>query len=123
MTFGTRLRAARSELELSQEQLGARLGVTKTTVSAWESDAKLPEASRLPDLRRVLRRSIDWLFGLEEYGVLTQAPKAGNTGKISEPPGHYPTQHDLHILALLARLSDKKQHALFDLLSDDDKGP
>ena len=122
MTFGTRLREARSDLELSQEQLGARLGVTKTTISAWESDAKLPEASRLPDLRRVYRRSIDWLFGFEERSLLWHAPEVGKTVKISETAGHYPTQEDLRILGLMAKLSDKKQHALFDLLSDDE-GP
>ena len=101
---------------MSQERLGARLGVSKTTISAWERGEKLPEAARHPEIRKALRKSLDWLYGLEPSS--TKAADGGFV--ISEERGHYPTNDDLKLMALLAKLSERKQQALFDLLADDD---
>lgn len=106
MTFGTRLRAARQGIGLSQEQLGTRMGVTKSTVSAWERDEKLPESDRLPLLRSTLRRSLDWLFD------------DGNPARVGEEsaPPYLPEAHG-HLIAAFDRLSERRQRALIDLIS------
>ena len=38
MTTGQKIAARRKELELSQEALGDKLGVSRQTVYKWESD-------------------------------------------------------------------------------------
>ncbi len=43
MTVGQRIAQKRKELGLSQEGLGARLGVSRQAIYKWESDAALPE--------------------------------------------------------------------------------
>ena len=43
MTIGQTIAAERRKLGLSQEQLGEKMGVTRQSISKWESDAALPE--------------------------------------------------------------------------------
>ena len=47
-SFGDRLRAARIAAGMTQEQLGFALGVTKSSVSAWENDREAPGFRLLP---------------------------------------------------------------------------
>jgi transcriptional regulator with XRE-family HTH domain len=61
-TFGDRLREARIAAGLTQEQLGFALGVTKSSVSAWENEREMPGFKLLPELRRTLQRSLDELI-------------------------------------------------------------
>ena len=55
MTTGQRIAAKRKERELSQESLGAELGVSRQTVYKWESDTSLPEIEKLVALSRLFR--------------------------------------------------------------------
>ena len=52
MTVGQRIAQKRKELGLSQEGLGARLGVSRQAIYKWESDAALPEIEKLVNLSR-----------------------------------------------------------------------
>ena len=47
MTTGQRIAQKRKELELSQEALGAELGVSRQSIYKWESDSALPEIDKL----------------------------------------------------------------------------
>ena len=47
---------ARARLALSQSQLAALLGVSRSFVSAWERGAKLLPAARRKALRRIVTR-------------------------------------------------------------------
>lgn len=60
--FGDRLREARIATGLTQEQLGFALGVTKSSVSAWENGRETPGFRLLPELRGALGRSLDDLI-------------------------------------------------------------
>ena len=42
MTLGQRISRYRKELHISQEELGARLGVSRQAVSKWETDLSAP---------------------------------------------------------------------------------
>ena len=55
MTTGQRIAAKRKERELSQESLGAELGVSRQTVYKWESDTSLPEIEKLVALSRLFQ--------------------------------------------------------------------
>ena len=46
---------------MSQEQLADRLGITRQSVSKWESGAALPELAKLITLSEMFQVSIDYL--------------------------------------------------------------
>ena len=52
MSTGTRIAQARKKQNLTQEQLAEQLGVTRQSVSRWESDAAYPETDKLVRLDR-----------------------------------------------------------------------
>ena len=47
MTTGQRIAQKRKEAGLSQETLGAELGVSRQSIYKWESDTALPEIDKL----------------------------------------------------------------------------
>ncbi len=66
MTTGQRISQLRKEQHLSQEELGAKLGVSRQAIYKWESDASLPEIEKLIALSRLFSVSVGWLLGVEE---------------------------------------------------------
>ncbi|MBR4703335.1 MAG: helix-turn-helix transcriptional regulator [Oscillospiraceae bacterium] len=64
MSLGENIRQARKAAGISQEELGAALGVVSQTVSKWERDESSPDAALLPELAKALGISLDRLFGL-----------------------------------------------------------
>ncbi|WP_442683764.1 helix-turn-helix domain-containing protein [Stenotrophomonas sp. JC08] len=60
--FADRLREARVAAGMTQEQLGFALGITKSSVSAWENGRETPSFRMLPELRRQLSRTLDELI-------------------------------------------------------------
>ncbi len=60
------LRRARS---LTQEQLGAKLGVSNQAVSKWEKGESMPDIMLLPKLCAILGISIDFLFEMPAKAV------------------------------------------------------
>lgn len=65
-TFGARLRYAREQLGLTQEQLATLLKTDATHVSRFERDHCEPSLPMLRKLSRHLRVSTDWLLFGEE---------------------------------------------------------
>lgn len=70
MEFSEKLTALRRREGVSQEQLADRLGVTRQSVSKWESGAAMPELVKLIALSEIFGVSVDYLVkdGLEEAG-------------------------------------------------------
>ncbi len=64
VTLGNRLRVARAERELSQEQLADRVGVTRQTISAIETGLYCPSALLAFLLAKSLEKRVDELFFL-----------------------------------------------------------
>lgn len=62
-TFGERLRMARQKASLSGPGLAKLLGVSAQTVSEWERDKYMPEATRLRDIASYVFVRVDWLLG------------------------------------------------------------
>ena len=59
MTFGEKMRNARKEAGLSQEQLAEKLSVSRSAVAKWENDIGLPDVSNLKAMAQLLNISID----------------------------------------------------------------
>jgi transcriptional regulator with XRE-family HTH domain len=55
-TFGRWLRAVRSTLGLSQEQLAKRAGLDESTIAKWEREERRPLGIKLRVLQTFLRR-------------------------------------------------------------------
>ena len=61
MTFSEKLMDLRRKSGLSQEQLADRLGVTRQSVSKWESGTAMPELVKLNSLSDIFGVSVDYL--------------------------------------------------------------
>ncbi len=66
MTFGEKLKAARKEAGLSQEQLSEKLSVSRSAIAKWESDKGLPDVNNLRAMGELLGVSIDYLLDEDE---------------------------------------------------------
>lgn len=53
---------ARESKMLTQKELAKMIGVSRTTISMWESGDSLPRADKLPILARIFECNIDDLF-------------------------------------------------------------
>ena len=77
MTLGQRISGHRKALGISQEELGARLGVSRQAVSKWETGAAAPDMENLLALAR-------------EFGVsvaeLTATPEPPDVKEPAKPP-------------------------------------
>lgn len=63
--LGNRLRVARAEAEISQEQLARMVGVTRQTISAIETELYCPSALLAFQIAAQLNRPIDSIFFLK----------------------------------------------------------
>jgi putative transcriptional regulator len=66
--LGNRLRVARAERQLSQEQLAAMAGVTRQTISSIETGQYCPSALLAFQLAERLGKRVDELFFLDGEG-------------------------------------------------------
>ena len=66
MTLGNRLAHLREKKGISQERLGELLGVTRQTVSSWETDKLLPKPENLRALCRCFRVEYEYFFPKDE---------------------------------------------------------
>lgn len=69
MMFGEKLKKARTQAGLSQEQLAEKLSVSRSAVAKWETDKGMPDVENLKAIAKLLDTSIDYL--LEEGETLS----------------------------------------------------
>ena len=83
MTLGEKISKLRKEYNYTQEQLADILGVSRQSISKWESDIAYPETDKLIELGKLFDCSMDYLLKedvIEKNGV--QA--SGFTEKVEE---------------------------------------
>lgn len=83
MTIGQRIAELRRQNNLSQEALGEALGVTRQSISKWESDGALPEIEKLVAMSRLFGVSVGALLGVEEE-TPAEGTEPGKTPQESE---------------------------------------
>lgn len=66
MTLGERIYSLRTGQGMTQEQLAERMGVSRQSVSKWETDSAVPDIEKLKLLTEILGVSIAELLGMEE---------------------------------------------------------
>ena len=72
MDFGEKLKALRTERGLTQEQLAAKLYVSRTAVSKWETGGGSPNLDSLQVVARLFDVSVDDLLSTDDLIVLAR---------------------------------------------------
>ena len=72
-TFGRRLRQIRKERGLTQDELGAVLGLSKQQISQYETEIREPRTIRIHDIARRLNMSIGELLGSKSAAEAIEA--------------------------------------------------
>lgn len=125
-TFGSRLRALRESRQWSQEKLGFELGVTKATISKWESGHVRPGLDTLLSIKNLFAEdslTLDFLAG--ERGHRREAGHSGGLRLAEGTPAYDSdlrvarSQAELQLLLGFRNLSGKRQKALLKLLTED----
>ena len=62
MTLGEKLVKLRKENNYTQEQFAEILGISRQSVSKWESDLAYPETDKLIEIGRIYNCSMDYLL-------------------------------------------------------------
>lgn len=62
MTLGEKIARQRKEMNYTQEQLADILGVSRQSISKWESDIAYPETDKLIELGKLFDCSMDYLL-------------------------------------------------------------
>ncbi len=92
MTIGERIAQKRKENNLSQEALGEALGVSRQSISKWESDNSLPEIEKLIAMSKLFSVSVGWLLGVEETEQRAEADEGGAAESAPEDSGELSEQ-------------------------------
>lgn len=71
MSLGNNLFKARKKVGLSQEVVAERLGISRQTVSKWETDETIPDIYQSKKLAKLYNLSLDELieFDIEEKEI------------------------------------------------------
>lgn len=71
LDFGKRLCGLRKQNHMTQQVLSERLRVTKATVSAYETGARLPSLDVLIKIAYIFHVSTDYLLGISDKSQLS----------------------------------------------------
>ena len=83
MTLGEKIAKQRKELNYTQEQLADILGVSRQSISKWESDIAYPETDKLIKMGKLFECSMDYLLK-EDVIEKNGAQASGFTEKVEE---------------------------------------
>lgn len=64
--FPKRLKELRLEQNLTQVELGAKTGISQTSLAKWENAERLPSIEYIAKLSLFFGYSIEYLIGLED---------------------------------------------------------
>lgn len=68
--FGNRLKTLRLKAEMSQADLAKKLSLTKSVISAYENDMRMPSYDVLIHLSKIFKVSTDYLLGNETKSLV-----------------------------------------------------
>lgn len=91
MTFGNKLAKMRRENNYTQEQLADILGVSRQSISKWESDIAFPETEKIIRLSQLFGCTTDYLLK-DDDGKTCEAPHSSeqkNDGESGAKDGGY----------------------------------
>lgn len=79
-TLGERIRYARDAAKLTQMDVAKHFGISRVSVTQWESNTTKPDLDRIGELAALLNTSVEWLLKREGYPPLA-VDKPAKKGK------------------------------------------
>ncbi len=73
MTIGEKIQHYRKKLNISQEELGNQLSVSRQSVSLWEKDVTMPTVDNIKRLAEIFSVTVDQLMSTEEVEQETES--------------------------------------------------
>ena len=116
MTFGEKLKNARKNAGLSQEQLAEKLCVSRAAVAKWETDKGLPDIMNLKAISKLLDVSIDTLLNDGEQTDFTSIKEAIDLNNL-ELYGRARCKHDVAVLNRFPQVEHIHQLSLIHQLN------
>ena len=55
----------------SQADLSKKLGITRSSVNAWEMGVSIPSTQKIVELALLFHTSTDYILGMEDYSALS----------------------------------------------------
>lgn len=77
MTLGDKIKEYRQSNNMTQDELGAKLFVTRQAISKWEQGKGYPSVAVMESLSRLMNVTIDELLSSEETKVISLGASAG----------------------------------------------
>lgn len=69
--FGLRIRELREQHKLSQEQLGKKVERSKSVISSYENNIKIPPLGILTQMAVIFNVSLDYLVGIDKNEMIS----------------------------------------------------
>lgn len=69
--FGLRIKELRKTRKMSQEELGSRIGRSKSVICSYENNMKAPPLGVLTDIAAVFNVSLDYLVGIDKNQMIS----------------------------------------------------
>ncbi len=69
--FGLRIRSLREQRKMSQEELGRRVGRSKSVISSYENNIKIPPLDILIQIAAIFNVSLDYLVGFDKNEMVS----------------------------------------------------
>lgn len=66
-----RIKALREQKSLTQAELAKQLGITRSSVNAWEMGISVPSTQYIVELAAIFRVSTDYLLGIESSATVS----------------------------------------------------
>ena len=103
MTLGAKIAIQRKELNYTQEQLADILGVSRQSISKWESDIVYPETEKLIELGKLFDCSMDYLLKEEviEKGDVQTSILTEISRKVVNPKNKDKSKRLLKIIGII----------------------
>lgn len=66
-----RIKALREQRSITQAELAKRLGITRSSVNAWEMGISVPSTQYLVEVANIFKVSTDYLLGLTKNSTIS----------------------------------------------------
>lgn len=77
MLLGKRIKTLRKNNNLTQEQLGKLINVTKVSICCYEKETRIPTIETLVALSNIFKVDINYFLGNDEYVISDKDTKYG----------------------------------------------
>lgn len=68
--LSSKIKLLREKQELTQADLARKLGLTRSSINAWEMGLSVPSTNYIVELSKLFNVSSDYLLGLDETSTL-----------------------------------------------------